>query len=197
MYNTREIVVQCQKLVRSAFQVHMRQKLSSIQGQVLTAGLLKNKTEVQSLIANDDGYAVYKDVRSTPAYWKAQCKKIVSMIRQEGAATFFITLSAAKARWSDLLVILYKLVNNQDISEEEVMKLSPEDRAKLVGKDPVTCMRHFNHRFQTCLKLLLKPRNGVFFPNEMEDFYTRIEYQMRGSPHSHGLYWIRDAPRYI
>lgn len=30
----------------------------------------------------------------------------------------------------------------------------------------------------------------------MTDDFRRIEYQMRGSPHSHGLYWIENAPEY-
>ena len=77
------------------------------------------------------------------------------------------------------------------------MKLSAEDQAKLVGSNPVTCMRHVQHRFQTCLKWLLKPRNGIFNSHQLKDFYTQIEYQMRGSPHLHGLYWVLNAPKYI
>lgn len=37
---------------------------------------------------------------------------------------------------------------------------------------------------------------GIFSPYKLTDDFRRIEYQMRGSPHSHGLYWIQDAPEY-
>jgi hypothetical protein len=30
----------------------------------------------------------------------------------------------------------------------------------------------------------------------LEDYFSRLEFQMRGSPHSHGLYWVKDAPTY-
>lgn len=30
----------------------------------------------------------------------------------------------------------------------------------------------------------------------MTDMFRRTEYQLRGSPHSHGLYWIEGAPEY-
>lgn len=37
---------------------------------------------------------------------------------------------------------------------------------------------------------------GVFAPYEPADYFHRLEFQMRGSPHSHGLYWLKDAPVY-
>lgn len=37
---------------------------------------------------------------------------------------------------------------------------------------------------------------GVFAPYESSDYFHRLEFQMRGSPHSHGLYWLKNAPVY-
>lgn len=31
---------------------------------------------------------------------------------------------------------------------------------------------------------------------EIVDFFNRVEFQQRGSPHIHGLFWIKDAPEY-
>lgn len=31
---------------------------------------------------------------------------------------------------------------------------------------------------------------------EIADYFYRIEFQQRGSPHVHGLFWIKDAPPY-
>lgn len=31
----------------------------------------------------------------------------------------------------------------------------------------------------------------------MTDYFTRYEFQIRGSPHDHGLYWLKDAPKYV
>jgi hypothetical protein len=46
------------------------------------------------------------------------------------------------------------------------------------------------------MKTVLKKPGGIFNPYKLEDHYQRIEFQHRGSPHSHGLYWIKDAPLY-
>lgn len=31
---------------------------------------------------------------------------------------------------------------------------------------------------------------------EIADYFYRIEFQQRGSPHIHGLFWVKDAPQY-
>ena len=31
---------------------------------------------------------------------------------------------------------------------------------------------------------------------KMADYFYRIEFQQRGSPHIHGLFWVKDAPKY-
>lgn len=43
----------------------------------------------------------------------------------------------------------------------------------------------------------MKPPDGIFNKYELQDYFTRVEYQVRGSPHSHGIYWVKNAPRYI
>ena len=119
------------------------------------------------------------------------------MIRQKGKCAFFITFSAAETKWIELLVMLMKIVKGVEITEDQAGELTYEEKAELIRADPVTCMRHFDHRFRALLNLILKLKDGVFCPYELVDFFTRLEFQMRGSPHSHGLYWIKDAPFYI
>ena len=31
---------------------------------------------------------------------------------------------------------------------------------------------------------------------EIADYFYRIEFQQRGSPHIHGLFWVKDAQHY-
>ena len=31
---------------------------------------------------------------------------------------------------------------------------------------------------------------------EVVDFFYRVEFQQRGSPHIHGIFWIKNAPEY-
>jgi len=89
-----------------------------------------------------------------------------------------------------------KVVKNQIVTEEEAKNLTFQEVSDLISKDPVTCMRHFDHKFRALLKYLIKPKEGVFAPNEVTEYFSRMEFQMRGSPHVHGLYWLKDAPVY-
>lgn len=151
---------------------------------------------IAKLIEQDEGYTVFKKVKCTPAYWQAVMKKVVSMVRQLGKCAFFVTFSAAETKWGELLVALKKIVKGQEVTEEEAKLLGFEEKAEMIGLDPVTCMTHFNHRFASLMKFLIKPKNGIFSPHEVLDWFCRLEFQMRGSPHVHCLFWLKDAPTY-
>ncbi|XP_035710253.1 uncharacterized protein LOC110853120 [Folsomia candida] len=179
--------------VVNAVQICMRKKIGT---RHVTAGALKTPGFVENLCKKDDGYAAFKDLRSSPAYWKEKIKKVLGMIRQLGRATFFITFSAAETKWAELIVMLTKLIDGKEITEDEAADLPFSKVAELVRSDPVTCMIHFGHKYRAPLNTLLTPRGGIFAPYSMKDYFSRLEFQMRGSPHSHGLYWVTDAPVY-
>lgn len=96
--------------IYKAYQIMMRQKKKGRNGGAITAKDIRTPGFIENVIAKDDGYSVYKNIRSSPAYWKEQTKRVVAMVRQLGNCTFFITLSAAETKWNELLVILSKLV---------------------------------------------------------------------------------------
>jgi hypothetical protein len=135
-------------------------------------------------------------VRSSPAHLEEQQKKIMGMIRQFGLPTFFITLSAAETKWPELMINLEKVVNQREISTKDAKAMRFSEKADLIRADPITCARNFEHRTRCLMKTLLNKPGGIFQPHKLEDHYQRIEFQHRGSPHSHGLYWINDAPLY-
>ena len=116
------------------------------------------------------------------------------MLRQLGLPTFFITLSAAETMWPELLVNLEKILNITEITETDAMAMNFKDKAKLIREDPITCARNYEHRTRCLMKTLFKKPGGIFSPYQLEDYFQRVEFQHRGSPHSHGLYWIKDAP---
>jgi len=179
--------------VRSALQVCTRQKSD---GTRVTAQNIRTPGFLHSMIEKDDAYSVFKKIRSSPCYWKQQQVKVFAMMRQEGQPAFFTTVSPAETKWKELLVMLTKIIKGQDITEEEAGLFSFNEKADLITKDPVKCMLNFDNRFRALLNKLLKAEDGVFAPYQLSDYFTRVEFQMRGSPHSHGLYWIKNAPVY-
>lgn len=61
-------------------------------------------------------------------------------------------------------------------------------------KDPVTCARNFEHMAQLLIHDVLK--SSVMPIGEIADYFYRVEFQQRGSPHIHGLFWVKEAPEY-
>ena len=78
-------------------------------------------------------------------------KDIFAMIRQLSLPIWFMSLSAADTRWTDLLRMLAKLSDGIEYSEKEIDKMTWQKKTKLVQKDPVTCSRYFDHRVQEFL----------------------------------------------
>ena len=111
------------------------------------------------------------------------------MIRQLSLPTWFMSLSAADTRWTDLLKMLAKLNDGIDYSEKELEKLSWQEKTKLVPKDPVTCSRYFDHRVQEFLNTVLKSSCEPI--GKLLDYFYRVEFQQHGSPHIHMLFLDR------
>ena len=129
-------------------------------------------------------------MRGTIAYWQRAKLDLFAMFRTLVPPTFFITLSAADMNWPDLLTILAKQVG-MEVTEETIAQLSTEQKRELCN-NPVTTAQHFSHRFQNFVKHILK---GSVSPiGEVVDYFLRIEFQLRGSPHVHSLWWVKDAP---
>ena len=59
-------------------------------------------------------------------------------------------------------------------------------------RDPVTYSRYFDHLVQEFLNAILKSNCEPI--GKLGDFFYRVEFQQRGSPHTHMLVWIENAP---
>nr|KAG5686477.1 hypothetical protein BaRGS_030059 [Batillaria attramentaria] len=159
-----------------------------------TAKDMLNNESVSAVIKSNDGFRVLKSVRGSPPFWELKKKELLAMVRQLGCPTFFFTLSAAETKWPELLVILGKVLRQSDMTKDEATALSFQEKTALLREDPVTCARYFDHRFRALFNKVLKSAAGPL--GEIVDFFYRVEFQHRGSPHIHGLLWIKDAPVY-
>ncbi|CEP10863.1 hypothetical protein, partial, partial [Parasitella parasitica] len=119
----------------------------------------------------------------------------MAMIRQLGTPTLFVTISAAETKWPELLVALKKLVDGVIITEDDADQLEDDEKRRLIQSDPVTCASYFDKRFRA-LKGTWTTDNAInaFSPYIMGDYYYRVEFQHRGSPHVHMLIYLKDAP---
>lgn len=99
------------------------------------------------------------------------------MIRQLGLPTWFMSLSAADTRWTDLIRALGILNNAKEYTDEEIDKMSWFRKSKLVQRDPITCTRYFGHRFRVFLNTVLKSNHHII--GKVKDYFHRIEFQQR------------------
>ena len=165
-----------------------------MKGKHYTAGDLKSENYLNKLIHLDEGFRVLKNVRGSPPYFEKCKKDLFAMIRQLGNPTWFSSFSAAETRWSHLLKTLGKIVRKKEYSNEEIKEMSWEQKSDLIQKDPVTCARNFEHMVQLFIRDVLK--SSIMPIGEITDYFYRVEFQQRGSPHIHGLFWIKNAPQY-
>ena len=161
-------------------------------GQAITAAEARDSNYLDKLVNLDEGYYIFRQLRNSPAYLETRKKDIFAMIRQLSLPTWFMSLSAADTRWTDLLKMLAKLNDGIEYSEKELEHLTWQEKTKLVQKDPVTCSRYFDHRVQEFLNTVLKSSCEPI--GKLLDFFYRVEFQQRGSPHIHMLVWIENAP---
>ena len=112
----------------------------------LTAADARNSEYLDKLVKLDEGYYIFRQLRNSPAYLESRKKDIFAMMRQLSLPTWFMSLSAADTRWTDLLKMLAKLNNGINYTNEDIDALTWQEKTKHVQKYPVTCSRYFDHR---------------------------------------------------
>ena len=180
------------KILLGKSQVALRKHKTK--GRKITAGDLKKDGALEKLCYSDVGYRFLRALRGSPPYFEKAKKDLFAMIRQLGPATLFCSFSAAETKWKHLLRILGKLIDKKEYSDEELDNFTWEEKTRLIQSDPVTCARHFDYQFQ---QFFLKFLSSNLSPlGKIEDWFYRVEFQQRGSPHIHMLLWIKGAPRF-
>lgn len=104
-------------------------------------------------------------------------------------------MSANEVRWPHLSNILHRIRHNQqDDVAQPPLEFTAAYRAYLVNEDPVICVIYFEKLIRCLLNILQSQTHSLFGDNYVEDYFMRIEFQHRGSPHAHLLVWLKDAP---
>lgn len=162
----------------------------------LNAENVLNPDNIDEIVKFDDGFRMFKYIRSSPAFWEAKKKELLAMIRQLGKPAFFLTLSAGESQWPELLQTIMKYSpEGQVLSMKEAYELDNNTKTTLIRNDPVSCARYFDYKTSKFM-LLLRQKNSIFGNYVVEDSYERVEFQQRGSPHEHILLWLKDAPTF-
>ncbi len=158
-------------------------------GSKVTARMLNDKDKLKDMLKSDQGYKFLKPIRGTPPFWSACQKNILAMVRQLGIPTWFCSFSAADMRWPELLNTLLR----QQGDTRSIDELDWNDKCLLLRSNPVTVARMFDKRFHFFLKDVIMSSAAPI--GKVKDYFYRVEFQQRGSPHTHCLFWIEGAPK--
>ena len=159
--------------------------------------ITKQQLQSREFINNclDTNLAFLRTIPNSAWYWAERKRDLFAMIRQLGKPTMFMTLSANEIGWKNLLRTLYRLKNNgADISEEDVTLLHFMEKSTLINEDAVTCAIYFNKLVNVLMGILGSKNNSPFGQYHVMEYFKRIEFQHRGSPHAHILLWLHNAP---
>ena len=175
-----------QKSVQDSITVMMRQSCGKVSARVV-----KQTASMASLVRNDHAFRVLNKIRGSPPYWSQLQHDVMALIRQQGKATFFVTLSCADLKWPDVIQIIARQYG-YNYTEDDIKNMSFEDKSNWLRRNPVTAARHFHYRVQSFFQnFIITPSQPI---GEVVDHVIRIEFQARGSPHAHIMLWIKDAP---
>ena len=156
--------------------------------------MLLDKQQCNNIVKLDEGYYIFRTIRNSPAYFETKKKDVMAMVRQLSIPTIFFSLSAADTKWTNLLISLAKLLHNVTYTKSDIENMTWEEKCTLISSHPAACARYFHNRVQKFFKYVLHSPHSPF--GHLEDFFYRIEFQHRGSPHVHGLLWIKGAPKF-
>ncbi|EFY90645.1 ATP-dependent DNA helicase PIF1 [Metarhizium acridum CQMa 102] len=139
--------------------------------------------EVQVLINSITRHAV--PIRGTRPFWNRKRQDLEAYAYNLGCPGAFITFSPADLHWRSLYQHMPRYDEWLAASESERMGLSRQP----LRQNPHIAAFHFYRRYCFFRDIVLSKKFNI------TDYWDRYEWQGRGSPHNHGLYWMENCPR--
>lgn len=132
----------------------------------------------------ENTFMFMKNIRGTVAYFRNALYNLLAMFRSVGPPTLFVTLSTNDLHWPELGMML------NDLSYDDAVKEGSFFNS--MRSDPLLTATHFQRRFDALLKYVI---NGPKKPlGKITDYFARVEFQNRGSPHMHIFFWVKGFP---
>lgn len=138
--------------------------------------------------------------RSSPDFWRLKKAELMCLIRHLGIPTFFLTYSPAETSWFATVRGLIYFDNRRRgvpdflVSDDDIRNMSRPYLRDLLASNPVVATEMIRQRHEALWSEILLSSNGPL--GKIKDFYYRVEFQMRGSPHFHVILWIEDSPKF-
>ena len=172
-------------LLKSEINIQMRMRKGRNNDELISARDVKNFEHNDEL--KENSYMFMKNIRGTVAYFRNQLYNLLAMFRCLGPPTLFITLSADDLHWPELGMLLHDL----DFDEAKQKKNFCDG----MRSDPLMTAIHFERRFKSLMKQVILGEHNPL--GKVVDYFARVEFQNRGSPHIHMFLWVESVPTEI
>ena len=196
---------------------HLLENNISVSGQ---KGKVSKGTDGTKVVSCNNAFDVFGKIPGTPQYWKNYRNELFARMEQLGPFHFFFTLSAAEMRWPEVTTailhyeqkidkVLYQPGWEGDDKKIKIFSMGWEtDESKISNlvdyKNDLKDKHKFYKDHFLLITRLFDNRVKAFINNilmankDVEHYSYRIEFQIRGLPHLHGVFWIKqdEAKKY-
>ncbi len=174
--------------------------------QKINVSFKKGTVTHGNFMAIEDGFSVFDKIPGTPRYWQQKRYEMIARLEQLGPFQIFFTLSMADKRWEENFVsilaqrgckITYIPAKNTKLSYQSDSVLindipidtflANEDRHTLLRDNVLTLTRNFDHRVKSFIRHIVRGPNN---PMKVTYYTYRVEFQVRGAAHVHGVLWL-------
>jgi ATP-dependent DNA helicase PIF1 len=169
---------------RSAYYMKMPGSATrqTISVEDLREAFSSDSPEAKSLLNSIVRYSA--SLRGTRPFWMGRRHQLEAYCHALGCPAAFITLSPADIHW-DSQQRLMPRYGEWRIGDNRTRYVIA---AANLRDNPLIAAHHFHYRFKSFMEMVMKPKFGIV------DYWYRYEWQARGSPHTHGLFWMAGSP---
>ena len=174
---------------------------------VVKKGKITEGMDGKTIMSTTDNFAAFKKIRGTPKYFQQVRNELIAKIGQLGPFHLFFTLSCGEKRWDEIIATLLELEGknvkctslNEDetplsftvdgLPMDEFLTENQLTRQKLLQENILLVTRMFDHRVKKFIQhIVLSSKNTM----KIKYYSYRIEFQMRGMAHIHGVLWLEE-----
>ena len=147
----------------------------------------------------DDACSVLDNIKNTPRFLKKKKNEFIAKLENNGPFQFFFTLSCADTRYEENFT---SVLQDHDITYEvrdgrehclidgqnlEMFLKNNQSKHEFIRTNILTSTRNFDHRVKQFIKTVIMNK---FNPMCVEFYNYRVEFQMHGAAHIHGVLWL-------
>ena len=150
----------------------------------------------------EDAFSVFEKLPGTPKYWQQKRYELLAKLEQLGPFQFFFTLSCADKRWDENWTSIFgqegakvTIEDDGDVGHNVFINDVPLDdyledinQHEKVRENVMTITRNFDQRVKAFVREIMMGHNQ---PLNVSVYNYRVEFQLRGAPHVHGVLWIQ------